>query len=184
MAVTKPTHKLTYRDYLEMPDDGKRYELIEGELYEMPAPTTDHQGIAGELSDILRPQAKSIGGRAFFSPIDVYLAEDVVVQPDLLLLGPGKQSLISRKGVEGPPDLVVEILSPSNSAHDLLTKDRLYADAGVPEYWVVSPEARTIEVRILRTGVYEVHVRAGRDEPVTSPLLPGLSFPASRIFQW
>ena len=83
MAVRKPTHKLTYRDYLEMPDDGKRYELIQGELYEMPAPNTDHQGILSELNDVVKPHARPLGGRVFFSPIDVYLAEHVVVQPDL-----------------------------------------------------------------------------------------------------
>ena len=182
MAVARPTSKLTATDYYLMPDDGKRYELIEGELCELTGPGRKHQVIHRQFLRDLLPAADQAGAELYYAPLDVYLADDTVLQPDLCVVLPGREGVLSDRGSEGAPDLVVEILSPSTSNRDKHTKLRLYAAAGVPEYWLISPEAETIEVLVLREGQYAVHMRAGYDEPVTSAILPALSFPASRIF--
>lgn len=184
MAVARQSAGLTYEDYTRLPDDGKRYEIIEGELYVAPAPTPEHQRDVGRLHLLLQPEAQKVGAEVFLSPIDVILGEDKVVQPDLLVLTADQRQLVSERGIDGAPALVVEVLSPSTSARDRGVKRKMYADAGVREYWLVSREAGTIEILALREGRYEVHRRAGYDEPVASTVLPGLAFPASAAFNW
>lgn len=150
----------TYGEYLRWPDD-VRYELIDGEAWLMaPAPTADHQDIAGE---IYRQCANALEGapcRVFIAPFDVRLpraneadeAVDTVVQPDVLLVcDPGK---IDRRGMRGAPDWVVEVLSPSTAAHDQIAKRRIYERAGVREYWLVHPTDRTVTVYTLQDGRY------------------------------
>lgn len=90
----------------------------------------------------------------------------------------------SERGIEGPPALIVEVLSPSNSQHDLITKRALYARAGVPEYWIVSPEAMSIEVLTLEGSHYRTHDRLAGDEILTSPTFPTIAMPISVIFEW
>ena len=181
MAVAR-TKKLTATDYYLQPDDGKRYELIGGELCEVTSPNRKHQRVSRQLFLEFLPETDRLGAEMYYAPLDVYLTDEDVVQPDILVVLPGRELLLSDRGIEGGPDLVVEILSPSTSNRDKRTKARLYAEAGVREYWLVSPESETIEVLALRDGGYEVHVRAGYDELVTSTVLPGISFPASRAF--
>lgn len=183
MAGTESRTRLTANDYYAMQDDGKRYELIDGELYEMPSPSPLHQDILQNLFMLLHGLVHATGGRLYVAPLDVYLSAHRVVQPDLLILLPERTGLVTRRGVEGAPNLVIEVLSPSNTQHDRERKLRLYAEAGVSEVWYVSPEMELIEVLVLRDGRYEVHTRAGRDEPVTSTVLPGLSCPASAAFR-
>lgn len=183
MTGTRTATRLTANDYYAMPDDGKRYELIDGELYEMPSPSPLHQDILLNLALLLRSDVGTSGGKVYVAPLDVYLSTHRVVQPDVLVLLAERTGLVTRRGVEGAPNLVIEVLSPSNTQHDRERKLRLYAEAGVPEVWYVSPEMELIEVLVLHDGRYEVHTRAGRDEPVTSVVLPGLSFPASAAFQ-
>jgi len=182
-TTTRPAGGWTYDDLLRLPDDGKRYEIIEGVLYEMPGPSLDHQYAVGELYSLLKPAAAAVGMSLWLSPLDLILASGGnPVQPDLLVLPSGGDDP-ARNRVQGViPALLVEILSPSNPAHDLVRKRRLYALAGVPEYWIVSPEARIVEVLTLEGEEYRTHVRAGGDEPVTSKILPGLWFAASAVF--
>ena len=182
MAVAKPQGQWQYEDLFALPDDGKRYEIIDGELFEMPAPGFDHGNAVVNLLLLIGPLVRSLGGRILTAPMDVFFAGANPVQPDIFVLLPERLRLISKRGVEGAPNLLIEILSPSNPDHDLRTKRALYARGGVPEYWLVNPEAATIEVLALAGDVYRTHVRAAGDEPVTSPLLPGLSFPASAAF--
>lgn len=182
MATDTPTKIWTYEDLVALPDDGKRYEIIHGELYEMPAPTLDHAAIIMNLIALLLPTATSVRARLFTAPVDVFLRDGNPVQPDLVLLLVHQLDLRRKRGIEGAPSLIIEVLSPSNAEHDRITKRELYARAGVLEYWLVSPEAATVEVLILDGEIYRTHVRAGVDELVTSPLLPELSFPASAVF--
>ncbi len=182
MAVTKPAGGWTYEDLFKLPDDGKHYEIIDGELYEMPPPSLDHASVIMNLIALLLPVATRLGGKLFTAPVGLFLPDADPVEPDLLLLLPEQEHLTSRRGVEGPPALVVEVLSPSNPRHDQITKRALYARGGVPEYWLVSPEAATIEVLVLEGEVYQRHLLAGGDDRVTSPLLPDLAFPASAVF--
>ncbi len=104
------------------------------------------------------------------------------MQPDLLVLLPEQLGLVSKRGSEGAPTLVVEVLSPSNPEHDRITKRALYARAGVREYWLVSPEATIVEVLVLEGDRYRTHNRAAGDEPVTSTVLPTLQIPAAVVF--
>lgn len=183
MAVVKPRgRKWTYEDLFNLPDDRKRYEIIEGELYEMPSPNWTHQTVLMRTVELFLPAVRAISAEMLFAPIDVFMPGANPVQPDLLVLTDERLPLASERGVEGAPDLVVEVLSPSNPRHDLVVKRLLYARAGVREYWIVDPDERTVEVLSLDGNEYSTHVFAGGDELVTSTVLPGLSFKASEIF--
>jgi Uma2 family endonuclease len=181
MATTTPARTWTYDDLFGLPE-GKRYEIIGGALYEMPAPSLDHAATVMNLIALLLPVVTSLGGRIFTAPVDVFVADGQPVQPDIMVLLPRSLGLMSKRGLEGAPDLLVEILSPSNPEHDRIRKRALYARGRVPEYWLVSPEAATIEVLVLEGDVYRTLVRAGGDEPVRSVVLPELSFLASAVF--
>jgi Uma2 family endonuclease len=150
----------TYGDYLHWPDD-VRYELIDGDAYLMaPAPTLDHQDVAGEIYFQLRQALSGKPCRAFIAPVDVRLPKgdeaderiDTVVQPDVLVVC--DESKLDRRGVRGAPDLVVEVLSPSTASHDQLRKRGVYERAGVQEYWLVHPTDRVISVYRLTGSEY------------------------------
>lgn len=183
MASSTSTKIWTYEDLFALPDDGKRYEIIHGELYELPAPNLDHAIVIMNLIARLLPVVTTIGGRLLTAPVDVFLRNGNPVQPDLIVLLADKLDLQSRRGLEGPPHVLIEVLSASNAGHDRILKRDLYARAGVLEYWLVSPEAGIIEILTLDGDEYRTHVRAGADELVTSPLLRELSFPASDVFK-
>jgi Uma2 family endonuclease len=183
VAQTRPAPGTwTYEDLFGLPDDGKRYEIIEGELYEMPSPTLDHATVIANLIAMLIPLVTRLGGRWFTAPLDVFLEGANPVQPDIVVILPGWSGSLPRRGVEGAPELVIEVLSPSNRGHDLLTKRALYARAGVREYWMLDPEARTIEILALdRDALHLVAVSSGADVPV-SPLLGSLPITAAALF--
>jgi Uma2 family endonuclease len=130
-------------DYVGLPDE-PRCELLYGRLLVTPAPSARHQIVAGEVFRLLQDVARARGGLALYSPIDVALADHSVVQPDVIYLSPPRTSIV-RHRVEGPPDLVVEVLSPGTTRRDLGEKLRLYAESGVLEYWIVDPLERTFE---------------------------------------
>jgi Uma2 family endonuclease len=183
MATRQPEHYWTYEDLLALPEDGKRYEIIEGVLHEMPAPNLDHAAVIMNLIlYVFAPLVKSLGLRIFTAPVDVFLTAGNPVQPDLVILLPEHLHLCSKRGIEGPPLLVVEVLSPSNPEHDRLVKRAIYARAGVPEYWIVSPEAAVIEVLALDGERYRTHARVAGDEPLTSAVLPDIACPAEVVF--
>ena len=179
MVATQPKH-WTYEDLFDLPEG--RYEIVDGELYEMPAPAEAHANAIMNLIALFLPVVRSMGAKMYTAVIDVFFGGANPVQPDILVLLPGRLHLVSNRGIEGPPDLVVEVISPSNQERDRTTKRRLYARGGVREYWLVDPKSRVIQVLVLRNGVYRTHVRATGDAEVTSILLPDLSFPASAAF--
>ena len=183
MALTRPAPgSWTYEDLLSLPDDGRRYEIIEGELYEMPSPKSAHALTVINLIALLLPILARLRGQLLTAPIDVFFPGANPVQPDILVILPGGSARIVENGVEGPPDLLIEVLSPSNRTHDLLTKRALYGRAGVREYWIVDPEARTIEMLTLdRDALHWVAVWSG-DETPASPLLGSLPVTAAEIF--
>lgn len=183
MIRPQPTQPWTYADLTRLPDDGRRYEIIDGVLYEMPSPSADHaRAIMNLILSVLGPLVQALGGRLFTAPLDVFLPGADPVQPDLLVLLPEQLHLVSRRGIEGAPALIVEVLSPSNADYDRTVKRALYARAGVREYWLVSPDAATVEVLVLEGDRYRTHVRAAGDEAVTSTVLAGLHSPAAIIF--
>src|SRR5262249_53313752 len=139
MAVLAPPaleRPLTYEDLEAMPDDGKRYELINGELFELTGPTPKHQWASGGLYDRLKPFVlRNELGLVYYSPIDVYLTPHNTVQPDIVYVSRERLGIIRAQKIEGAPDLIMEVLSPSTRRHDMITKAAIYATFGVREYW-------------------------------------------------
>jgi len=168
----------TYEDYLDLPDDGYRYEVIWGELYLTPAPGTGHQLTSGELEFALREFVKRRDlGIVLDALCDVLLEPGgTPVEPDILFIAKERRHIITPKNVSGPPDLIIEILSPSNPEHDRDRKFRLHRESNVPEYWLVDPQARTVELFGLRGSQYELLGHFGAGETVAgSEVLPGFS---------
>lgn len=162
---------LTYKDYAALPADGRRYEIHEGELSVTPAPSPRHQRILRNLNELVWEHVKSRGlGEVLFAPIDCILSDTTIVQPDLVYLDTARLSAVSARGIEGAPTLVVEILSPTTTVIDRSTKLQLYARYGIPYYWIVDPEARTIETYRLAEGGYQLAGQAAGAQPVS--LLP------------
>jgi Uma2 family endonuclease len=147
--------RLTYEDYAALPDDGRRYELHEGELSVSPSPGTDHQDTLGNLFVILRGHVNARRlGKVFVAPLDCILDNTTVVQPDILFVEAARCSVMSERGVEGAPTLVIEITSPASGVIDRRRKLQLYERYAVPYYWIVDPPARTIEAHHLTQGMY------------------------------
>ncbi len=145
----------TYKDYAAIPDDGQRYEIVDGVLFMSPAPNEWHQSAAGEIFSYLRAYIKLKElGRVYIAPFDVELDHRTVVQPDVLVVLNAHLERITFSRVIGAPDLVVEISSPGTVGHDRINKQRAYAGAGVPEYWIADPATRTVEVLALEHGEY------------------------------
>ncbi len=176
MGMENNTNGLTYEDLLLLPDDGKRHEVIRGELYVTPSPITVHQRVARDLGYILhRFVVERDLGEVFFAPLDVYLSPSDIVQPDLLFISSNRMGRITDKYIQGAPDLVVEVISESTRRTDRKIKLRLYESFDVIEYWLADPVVQTIEVysrnqenRLVRTAEYE------ETDTLTSDLFPGL----------
>ena len=151
---------LTYEDYAALPADGRRYEIHEGELSVTPAPGTRHQEVKANLFDFLRHHVREHDlGKLFDAPIDCNLAETTIVQPDIVFVDTRRLPIISERGIEGIPTLVVEVLSPSSVQMDRGSKAQLYARHTVPFYWIVDPAGRTIEAFNLVDGTYRLAAR-------------------------
>ena len=182
MVSRKPKTKLTYEDYAKTPDD-ERWELIDGELFRMPSPNIAHQRTSMRLLLLMAPFVEDRDlGEVFAAPMDVVLSDTDTVEPDLLFISKERMDIITRLNVQGAPDLVVEIHSPSTAQRDLTAKRELYARYGVKEYWPIDPEARTVRVLLLDDGDFvEVGVYKEGDT-VTSPTLEGFSFRVEEIF--
>jgi Uma2 family endonuclease len=173
---------LTYEDYLGFPNDGNRHEILEGEHAMTPAPSPDHQFVVGRFLYFFGLQAR--GGVAYGAPIDVLLGPTTIVQPDVCYLGEDKLSFVTRRGIEGAPDIVVEVLSPSTSQVDQVTKRHLYAKHGVGEYWIVDAERAAVRICTWSEAGYrpEADRLLAGAERITSPLAPELDVPVVELF--
>ena len=178
-----PQGQWTYQDYLHLPDDGMQYEIIKGVLYMVPAPTTEHQRASRNLEFQMWEFARRHHlGEVFDAPTDVYLpGQETPVQPDILFVAAGRAGIIQERGIEGAPDLVVEILSPRTWWQDRKIKLPLYEETGVPECWIVDPDQGTIEVYGLERGVYALLGHWGRGEVVVSRVLPGFQVAVDQV---
>jgi Uma2 family endonuclease len=176
--------KYTHADLLAMPEDGKRREIIEGDLFVTPSPISNHQRILAELVGAFRDYLKANPvAEVLFAPLDVILSEHDVMEPDLLLVLKEHQSII-RDWVRGAPDLVVEILSPATEARDRGPKMKAYARFGVGEYWIVDPATQVIEVYRLATGGFELNRQFAPGDTIETRLLPGLVLPVDSVFRF
>lgn len=183
LRTEKVTQKrYTYADYLLIEDE-KRYEIYEGELVMVPAPATKHQKISWKLEFIMGKVIEENNlGTILDAPTDVVMAEDVVLQPDILFISKEREDIIKPQAVMGPPDLVVEIASPSTSFYDTVKKRDLYQRCGVKEFWLVFPEERAIEVMTLEEGIYREFASAKGEGKVKSKILGGVEADLGGIF--
>jgi Uma2 family endonuclease len=174
---------LTYDEYRLLPEDGKRYELMDGDLFVSPAPSTRHQTVSRRLQFALM-QSLEVPGLAqiFNAPCDVIFEPTSVVQPDLVIVGAARAHIITARAIEGVPDVVVEILSPGGSDRDEHLKRRLYERYGVPEYWVVEPEHDFVTVWRLDGGSYGLRARLDRASVLDHPEFPTVSIPLASVF--
>lgn len=169
------TTKLTYHEYLLLPNDGKRYEIIDGDLFMTPAPATRHQTIAVRLSHLLMTYLEGHPvGIVLAAPCDVVLSEIDVVQPDLLLIRHDSAARITETNIQGPPDLIIEILSPGTATRDRDLKRKRYEHFSVQEYWLVDPDQNPLELLAVKHGRYVEACRAARPAQCAPTLLPGL----------
>jgi hypothetical protein len=174
----------TVADYRALPGGPPYYQLIEGELIMAPSPNSDHQDIAGNIYFLLRQHAmKHRFGKVCIAPLDVFLSEITVVQPDVFFLATRSLALLRDDGVHGAPDLVVEIVSPSNGRLELKRKRPLYARHGVREEWLIEPELEQIHRYDFTVDAAKPLRVIDSDETFETPLLPGLTINAADVFQ-
>ncbi len=166
---------LTYADYAALPDDGTRYQLVEGELFVNPSPTRWHQAVLSWLIETLRAHARRADlGTVYPAPLDVVLEDRTVFQPDVLFVSHARRHVLRAANVVGAPDLCVEILSPSTASLDRVRKRELYARHGVLHYWIVDLDARAIEEYVLDGTALTLRSRAGENETFRPAAFPGL----------
>ena len=187
MRAAGPVVKLTYDDFVHFPDDGKRHELIDGEHYVTPSPSTKHQRISGNLHLLIGNWLEDHPvGRVFYAPYDVVFSDFDVVEPDLLYLSNERAAqVITPLHAKGVPELVIEIASKGTRKRDETIKRRLYERKGVSEYWVIDPEIDVIRVYRRDDGQFARPFELSREtgDVLTTPLLPGLDLPLARVFR-
>jgi Uma2 family endonuclease len=175
----------TYEDYLRLPDDGNRYEVIRGVLYVTPAPNFKHQFSVAKLVSALDRFVSERGlGVVLAAPFDVLLPVGIAspVEPDVLFFRAGNVPQEDDKSFQGVPDLVVEVLSRRTRSRDRKIKLPAYQDAGVPEAWTVDPDTRRVVVYVLQNGRYAEHCRGGMGDKVRSSVLPGFEVEVAGLF--
>ena len=180
MAVQ--SRSLTYEDLDRLRETrDERLELIEGELFVTPAPSLGHQDVSANLHVWLRRDIVEPGlGRVYYAPVDVRLAENTIVQPDLVVVLNDRLGILTRPRIEGAPSLVIEIVSPSTT-YDRVTKRSVYARVGVPEYWLVDFEAWTVTVfSDPSDGRYQRETEYG--DTAVSATIPGLTVDLADLF--
>jgi len=181
MKAVQP--RLTYPELRLMPDDGKRYELIDGEVFVTPSPSEKHQRVLGNLFFSIHNHIKAGKlGRVYIAPFDVVFGEKTALQPDLRFVSAARLGIVGPEYVLGAPDLVVEILSPYRPSYDRVTKLEQYALHGVNEYWIVDPVAESVEIHVLAGSRYELKGAFAGDDMLQSPLLPGWEIRTGNMF--
>lgn len=183
--VSVQTHKKIYtvKDYEKLPE-GAPYQLMGGNLVMVPSPTPNHQKISREVEFSLLQFVRTHKlGVVFDAPIDVSLGETEVYQPDIIFISKERTNIIGEKQIQGAPDLVIEILSPSTAYYDMKRKKKVYEACGVKEYWLADPEEKTIEIYESQEGKFQLFCQGKSGEKVNSKLLEGFSLEVDSIFE-
>jgi len=180
-----PPRQWSYQDYLNLPDDGKRYEIIEGVLYMANAPSSTHQYLVLEIARRMANYVIDHAlGQVTVAPFEVHLSETSrPIQPDVFFVKAARWPSGEIAYFEGAPDLVVEVISPSSTRVDRYTKFRVYEQSGVQEYWLVNPRLQTVEIFTLVEGEYALWGEFRREDTVTSGVLAGLEIPCVQVFR-
>lgn len=181
-AAIDTTKTWTAEDYLQM-DENPNQQLVNGKLIMSPSPSRFHQKISILLSSLLLQHAKTKGDEVYAAPTDVHLDQTNILQPDLIYVQKENLDKLSQRGIEGAPDLVIEIISPSNSYLDRYEKKYLYQNFKVKEYWIVDPGNLTLEVYQLAENEYKMAQYLVEKGAVKSPLLSDLNISLETIFQ-
>jgi|SRR3954451_11406653 Uma2 family endonuclease len=185
MALQERIRRLTYDDYVLIPDDGRRHEILDGEHYVSPAPTVSHQRLVGRLFRWLDGFVIPRGlGEVFFAPLDVILSWNDVVQPDLFYVSRERAAISTEKNIQGAPDLVIEVLSQGTRNLDEEIKLWSYKRYGVGEYWIVDGFRKTVTVfrRVDGTFQQQPKLTAEAGDLLATPLLSGLEISLSELF--
>jgi Uma2 family endonuclease len=172
----------TYQDLLHTPDDGKRYEVLEGDLVVSPAPRTKHQRIVMRLIRLLIAAEDAEHGLALGAPCDVVFSEHDVVEPDLLFVAKARKDIIAVENVQGAPDLAVEVISEGSRKRDVITKRGIYERYGVRFYWLVDPEEETVRVFELKDGAYGEPATLKAGQQLGCALFPGITQDVGQLF--
>lgn len=182
MAVLETKTRKTVADYMKLPDE-VRVELFEGEFFMCPAPGLNHQRTVLNFASTLRARVRALGlGEVIVSPFDCILSDEVVVQPDVLFVAKEHLDRLQER-LHGPPDLAIEVLSPTHAERDRIVKRDLYAKYGVREFWIADCETRTIEVYVLERGAYRLVGIFGVEDDLRSPILPDLRLAVREVFE-
>ena len=167
---------LTYEDYCALPDDGLRYEIVDGMLFAEPSPRRAHQEAVGNLFAILHGYVRAHDlGKVYVAPFDVILDPRTTVVPDLVFVVRDRLAIVAERGVEAAPDLLVEVLSPGTARRDRVRKLNAYARHSVRHYWLVDPEVKTLEAFELVEDAYRLAAAVGDDDELRPGVFPGLA---------
>lgn len=187
MSVVNPNVRFSYDDYQSLPESmEKRYELLDGDMLMVPAPSTSHQRVSRNLEFLLLQFIREHRlGEVFDAPVDVVFGQGKqreVVQPDILWVSRERKDIVTEQEIQGAPDLIVEILSPGTEERDRGYKKALYARYGVKECWIVDPIAQTIEIHVPTAREVVLHASFQKGEILSSPLLGGLRIDTTEVF--
>jgi len=175
--------RFTYEEYRALPETGPHYQLVDGDLIMSPSPTFWHQEMLMRLATELRVVAERTGaGKVLCAPLDVILSDEDVFQPDIVFVSRARKAVIANDGIRGIPDLCVEVLSSSTRDLDLKTKRRQYARYGLPELWIVDPDAKALQVFRLQEDPNNPAAALTAKDTLTTPLLPGFSMTLDKLF--
>jgi Uma2 family endonuclease len=174
--------RLTYEDFCLLPNNGKRYEIVEGDLFVTPAPRRLHQRIVTRLTRFLSGFVEDHQlGEVYVSPFDVVFSPYDVVEPDLVYFSKARESVLMEMNAQGAPDLVVEVLSEATEKTDRTIKLKLYGKSGVQEYWIIDPYAPSAELYRRGEEGLTLVAKLSAADALTSPMFPGFSLPLSRL---
>jgi len=175
--------RYTYEDYAKLPE-GAPYQLIGAHLIKLPAPVPYHQEVSKKIGYLLyeHVELKQKLGEIYSAPIDVYFEEEETYQPDIVFISKERIWIIKEDKIEGAPDLVIEILSPSTAYYDLVHKKEIYARHGVKEYWIVDPMEKKIDIYENRGGEFIFFKKAGKSERINSIIIQGFEVELDAIF--
>ena len=173
--------KFNYQDYLQLPED-KRYEIIDGDLFMVPSPNERHQHVLSNIFYVLFDYVrKNKLGTVYCAPFDILFSEEDIVQPDIIFVSNKNKKIITKDNIQGAPDLLVEILSPSTSKRDIGIKKKLYARHGVREYWIIDPEREMVDVFSLKGREFESK-RYGVQDCLSSSVIKDMTIEVKEFF--
>ena len=175
--------RVSFAELQQWPDDGRRYELYDGEVIVVPSPLPRHQRVALHIAEILQEYEHAAGGLLLGSPLDIVFSEHNVLQPDVTFFRAERRHVVDMmEPTRFPPDLAVEVLSRSTEARDRGRKMALYARFGVLEYWIVDPVSNELEIYRLAGNGYRLDAVCGAEDSASSPTLHGLTIAGARVF--